>query len=164
MKDFSILTYLFIFFAVYLGWLIILSLFSLLFSVKERRFKTENLRVVILAAATALFARLAIAEPLKRIFDTERPNEIFNNGLAEIISFPNSAAFPSGHASFFFGLATPIFLWNPKIGAIYYFLAFLNALGRVGIGFHWPKDILAGALIGITSGFFIWKISKKFKI
>lgn len=152
---------LFTFFAIYLGWVLVISLFGFLFSWRERRFKRENLNIVLLAVTTALFSRLIIAEPIRRLLDWDRPGKTLDHDLIEFISFSGAPAFPSGHASFFFGLATPIFLWNRKLGLIYYFLAFMNSLGRVSAGLHWPSDILAGALIGIISGIFIWRIGQK---
>jgi undecaprenyl-diphosphatase len=153
---------LFTFFAIYLGWAVVASLGAFLFSKENGRikFKKENFRIIILTLLAAGFGRLAVTEPLRRILDFERPGKILNDSLIEFISFSGAPAFPSGHATFFFGLATPIFLWNRKIGAVYYFFALLNSLGRVSAGLHWPSDILAGAAIGIASGIFIWFLGK----
>lgn len=153
---------LFTFFAIYLGWALVISLFGFLISFREKRFKKENLKIVILTLASALFSRLVITEPIRRFLDWDRPGKVIDGDLIEFISFSGAPSFPSGHASFFFGLATPIFLWNRKLGLLYYFFALINSIGRVSAGFHWPSDILAGAVIGIVSGIFIWFLAKKY--
>ena len=60
-------------------------------------------------------------------------------------------AFPSGHAAFFFALATGVLLYNKKLGTLYYIFAALMGLARIFIGVHWPTDILFGAALGMLT-------------
>jgi len=60
------------------------------------------------------------------------------------------SSFPSDHAALFFSLATVLFLVWPLLGV----LAGLEAtvvicLPRAYLGFHYPTDLLVGALIGV---------------
>ena len=64
--------------------------------------------------------------------------------------FPeNSYSFPSGHAIFYFALASGVYQVNKRFGRILYGLAFLIGLARVAAGVHYPSDILAGAILGV---------------
>jgi len=60
------------------------------------------------------------------------------------------SSFPSDHAALFFTLATSIFFASRRLGILAFFHAFfVVCLTRIYMGFHYPTDILAGALLGI---------------
>ena len=64
---------------------------------------------------------------------------------------PNS--FPSGHTYIVFAIAASIFLYGHKrLGVILFVLAILVAVARIGAGLHYPSDVIAGALLGLSSG------------
>lgn len=61
------------------------------------------------------------------------------------------SSFPSDHAVVFFALATSIFfVWRAAgIVALAYVFLFI-CMPRIYLGFHYPTDILGGALIGVA--------------
>ena len=74
-----------------------------------------------------------------------------------------SSAFPSGHATFFFGLAIAIYFTDKKFGQWLIGSATLIGLARVMSGVHWPSDIFGGlivALLAASSGLFIARLLK----
>ena len=69
----------------------------------------------------------------------------------ENFSIGDTSSFPSDHAVLFFALATGIFLISKKGGILaYLYVFFMICLPRVYLGLHYPTDILAGAVIGVT--------------
>lgn len=124
-----------------------------LFLVKD--FK-KYLRMVIESVVAALFARFVIVSFIR--WTLPRPRPFITNNVNLLFEYSGSA-FPSGHAAFFFAVATIIYLYNKKIGALFYLSSILIVLARVFSGVHWPSDILAGAVVGILSGYAIYKVS-----
>ncbi|MEZ6072864.1 MAG: phosphatase PAP2 family protein [Pirellulales bacterium] len=59
------------------------------------------------------------------------------------------SSFPSDHAVLFYGLATGVFLASRRLGLLMLvYVTCVIGFSRVYIGYHYPTDILAGALIG----------------
>lgn len=61
-------------------------------------------------------------------------------------------SFPSDHAALYFALAAGLFAWSKRVGWAGLVAAAILSLARVGVGFHYPSDVVVGALIGATLG------------
>ena len=91
-------------------------------------------------------AAAAITAFLKRWVGRPRPGEVEH--LIGWVNTDSGAAFPSGHATAVFALATALSFRWPKWWPVWFGAAVLVALSRMALGLHWPSDLLAGALIG----------------
>jgi undecaprenyl-diphosphatase len=69
-------------------------------------------------------------------------------------SIANSGAMPSLHAANAFAAAFALLCFFPKMAPWGLLVASLIALSRLGVGVHWPSDILAGAVFGACMGIF----------
>ncbi len=127
---------------------------------KSREEKIKNYWMVGLAFLAAAVARLGFTEVLYQIFHRLRPFAV--NNVHQLIAHNAANSFPSGHASFFFAMATAIYLFNKKLGYLFFAGAFLISLARIYAGVHYPSDVLAGAVIGIFSGWLVVKIARRF--
>ncbi|MBU4274524.1 phosphatase PAP2 family protein [Patescibacteria group bacterium] len=141
-----------VFFAKYFVYLMIAALF--LFLLKSRK----NWKIIFIALSSALTARFVITGLIRLFKPRLRP--FIDSNINLLIDKVNQQSFPSGHASFTFGLAMVVYLYNKKVGVLFFAGAFLVSTSRIFVGVHWPLDILAGAVVGIFSG---WLISKLLK-
>ena len=103
------------------------------------------------AVASALVAG-GIAAGFKYALGRERPSTSGAEPL-DFIPFSGNVSMPSGHTSVAFGFAASLAedvhpLWA-KIGL--YTLATGTAWSRVYDNAHWTSDVIAGAVVGITS-------------
>ncbi len=85
---------------------------------------------------------------LKIAFHAPRPFVTFAS-VKPLVVETSFTSFPSGHATFFFALATAIYLYDKRAGKGFFVAAVLIALSRVIAGVHYPVDILAGAVLGV---------------
>lgn len=144
----SFLDLLGIFFATYAGYFAVLAV--LVWFILERDWR-KRFDAIAVTALAAILSRGIIAEILK--FAVARPRPGIALKFVPLIDAPQSFAFPSGHASFFFALAAAVWLRNRKWGNWLFAGAALISIARVYVGVHWPTDVLAGAAIGIGSAF-----------
>ena len=144
-----------IFFAKYFEYVLIFCLLIFLVVNFKKYFP-----MVLRAFISAVLARFVITTLIRWIW--QRPRPFIFNKVNLLINYPDKASFPSGHAAFYFAISTIIYLYNKKIGILFFIASFLICLSRVFIGIHWPSDILAGALVGIFSACLVHIISKKF--
>lgn len=148
-----------IFCAQYLPYLLVLGF--ILFLIFSKRDKIIKINIFIFVTISVFLARVALTEIIRYFYYVPRP--FVNNDIYQLISHEANGSFPSGHAAFFFALATAIILvtrWRTQ-GIVFSLGAILIIISRVIAGLHWPLDILAGALIGILSPLIIYLFFKK---
>lgn len=148
-----------IFCAAYVPYVIVGGLLLWCLPVKRQSIHRTTVGVSLVAALIARF----IVKPSILLFYAE-PRPLMYFSFHPLISTPvreNLQAFPSGHALFFFGLATTVFLFDKKVGTVVLLAALLNGIARIYTGVHWPLDIALGALLGGLVGIGTFYLYKK---
>ena len=94
-----------------------------------------------------------LTNALKAITGRSRPWQ--EPGADDWEPFSGNTSFPSGHATTAFALMTPWMMYfDHPVAWMGMGLATATSLSRVTLRYHWPSDVLAGALIG--SSVSIW--------
>ena len=124
----------------------------------------EVMRLIGVALVFYLFFNLLICDSLKLIWGRMRPTEVTENLIFTAWHLPQglngNKAFPSGHAMHgcvLFIISYILFKFDSKWfnrGKILLLISmawsFCVAVSRVVVGAHYPSDIIAGLVLGIT--------------
>jgi undecaprenyl-diphosphatase len=117
----------------------------------------EN-RVAVLRIAAGVFLALVIARAMQILLPGRvRPiHETTIHLVAPLVPVPAGldhwSSFPSDHAVVFFAIATAIWLYNRWLGLFAAaWVTIFACLPRVFVGYHYPSDVLAGAIVGIIT-------------
>jgi undecaprenyl-diphosphatase len=106
----------------------------------------------IASAASLLISHLPVAI-VKKLYPRKRPylalleTKVAANPLED-------HSFPSGHTTAIFSVIIPFILYMPQLAIILLPLALSIGYSRMYLGLHYPSDVLAGCLLGCSSGFF----------
>ncbi|MFI7639961.1 phosphatase PAP2 family protein [Nonomuraea sp. NPDC049400] len=128
-----------------------LFLFVALFAVaafRAWRGPARDLALVIAGPAGVVFAYV-VSEVLKTIVREDRP---CRGGITTLVTCPptDDWSFPSNHSVIAAGAAATLVLaWRALAWAVLP-LAAVMAFSRVFVGVHYPHDVVAGFLIGLT--------------
>lgn len=111
---------------------------------------------VMISVAVAV----AITNLMKYTINRPRPFETYS--FIEKLTSGGSPSFPSGHTSDAFVLAMALSLaFRRKWVTIVTFIwAFTMGYTRMGLGVHYPADVLVGAVVGITSAYAVYELTR----
>jgi undecaprenyl-diphosphatase len=105
-------------------------------------------RRAAVAAGLSAGLGLAIAQVIARLVDRPRPFVAHPAAVHLFTRHAADAGFPSDHTTAAFAIGAALVLRHRLWGTIVLVAAGLLAVGRVGMGVHYPSDVLAGAVLG----------------
>jgi undecaprenyl-diphosphatase len=121
-----------------------------------RGHRRRGARHGVVAAGLSAGLALALAQVLSRLVDRPRP---FVADPGSVHVFAHHAAdpgFPSDHATAAFAIAVAILLRHRGWGAATLAAAVVLAVARVGMGVHYPSDVIGGAALGSACALALW--------
>ncbi|MCH5268162.1 MAG: phosphatase PAP2 family protein [Lachnospiraceae bacterium] len=87
----------------------------------------------------------------RRLVNAKRPYEVY--GFTPLIPKETQGkSFPSRHVFSIFVIGTTLFFVSPSHAVAIWVMGILLAIVRVISGLHFPRDVIAGAGIGIVCG------------
>ncbi len=107
-----------------------------------------------------IVARLGVTELIRFFYHRPRP---FVAHQVHPLFFDNAWSFPSGHATFFFAMATAIYFYNKKWSIGFFIASILMTLSRIIAGAHYPSDIIGGMAIGMAVACIVFYIAERQK-
>jgi len=118
------------------------GLLAWLFISKDQRF----VRVFLTPGLSFL-----VVSAMREIIHAKRPYEVLD--IKPLIpKNRKGGSFPSRHAYSTYVIAMSFYYICPPLGIVFFVLGALMAYIRVIGGMHFPRDVIAGVLIGILSG------------
>jgi membrane-associated phospholipid phosphatase len=126
------------------------------------------LQRLLLVIAANLVATEILKDLLKGLFGRSWPETWIKNNPSlisdgvygfHLFCFDKSyASFPSGHAAAAFAVVSILWIGLPRWRWLYAAAAGIVCLALVGLNFHYVGDVIAGAMLGSTTGFVATRI------
>ncbi len=127
-------------------WLGVAGALALVGGRSGRRAAVNGVASIALASASANLVG-------KQVTNRRRPDRLGAGVPGERhVPMPASTSFPSGHSASAFAFAEGVGAAAPALGVPVRLVAVAVSYSRVHTGVHYPGDVVAGMLIGLTAG------------
>lgn len=116
--------------------------------------------IIVFIGITVLLTDNMSSRLIKKNTERLRPCNTEQVQAVSRIQCSNGYSFPSSHATNHFGIATFLFFlfWDFNKRYLFFLWAALISIAQVYVGVHYPSDIIAGAILGITIGYISYRI------
>ena len=125
--------------------IVYIAFFALLVNLALHRDK-DIIRIVLVTGISFVLVSVS-----RHFIDAERPYIKYN--FAPLVQKEKKGeSMPSRHVFSAFVIGVAFLYMNVALGIIMLIIGTLMAVTRVVVGVHFPRDVIAGAVIGILSG------------
>lgn len=114
-------------------------------------FGEGNIRLAGAASALALLLSHLQVLLIKKLYPRKRPYITLKQ--AKVLNNPlKDHSFPSGHTTAVFSVITPVIVFFPILALLLIPAGITVGLSRIYLGLHYPSDVLAGMVLGVSAG------------
>jgi undecaprenyl-diphosphatase len=113
-------------------------------------------RRAAVAAGLSAGAALAVGKLISDAVNRQRPFEAHPRLVHLFEPHALDPGFPSDHATAAFAIGVALVLRSRVWGMIVLAFAALLGFARIALGYHYPSDVLAGALLGSAAALALW--------
>lgn len=118
----------------------------------QPRLTRQESRAQLIVFGLAGMAAYVTARLLAMAFDIDRPFATFlpvEEGVrGAFTDLRRFGSFPSDHAALLGALPVALYFWSRPLALVWLALSVFLMIDRVAVGFHYPGDMLAGAILG----------------
>lgn len=118
-------------------------------------YRTQSVKLILALALSIGLADTLAYRGIKSVIDRQRPFQNEQISWVRKVGQAHGKSFPSNHAANAFAGAVILAWYFPVAAYWFYIFALLVALSRVGLGVHYPSDVIAGSMLGIFVGYLI---------
>ena len=156
-KEHTYLNPLFIFLAEYSLYFLAMAVIVFFFTRNGR-----NRIMVVCAGLTFIFAEV-VGKLVSNLHTNYQPFSVLDD-VNKLIEKDINNSFPSDHTILFFSFCMTFWLFSKsRYRFLWLIVAVLVGISRVGVGVHYPADILVGALISMAAALIVYKIVPRSK-
>ncbi|MER5430226.1 phosphatase PAP2 family protein [Streptomyces sp. NPDC002588] len=130
-----------------------LALFAVLMTIGWWRSRRVGAAASVTALAVPFVVVVAygLDTALKLLVREDRPCQRLRVAMLEECPAPGDWSFPSNHAAIAAAAAVALLFVSRRLGAIAAVAAAVMAVARVWVGAHYPHDVLAGVVVGVSA-------------
>ncbi len=103
-----------------------------------------------LTALLAAGAALLVNQAILLVWQRPRPFVAHPGAVHTLVARSADGSFPSDHAAAAAAIAGVLFLFHRRLGGVALGLTALLCVARVYVGAHYPGDVAAGVVVGLT--------------
>ncbi len=116
-------------------------------------------KLITRIAVAFIIARLILKPILSFFFPTSRPYQAFDFQplTSMFLSFETKStnSFPSSHVISIAAASGAMLISQPIFAILFFVIAALTGLGRVVLGYHYPKDVIFSLISGLIIGIIV---------
>lgn len=117
-------------------------------------------KLAAISAAVAGALALLINVVLGRLWFHARPFVTHPRQTLLLVHHAADNSFPSDHASLAFAIAFAVFAFHRRLGLLLLLGATCIGADRIFLGVHYPLDVLASLLVGLTAALIVTTIGR----